>query len=229
MPVTTRARTVPPRTLANVFNIVSPYLTSNKLAVARRLSKPFRNLVNRDPSAVKRLDVARRRAKRRVERRVERLAETMQHTASAVPMQGVQFLQQRLKHKNIVRGKLIERAGINQNTRMVAGKFPATHYMEVIYRTARWLEDIRKMPKLNLNRNNNNSGNFSFSNGPIQYRLVRGTPGPPGINKNEKQLKIMRYGRNGLKTMTIGGVRLSNITTKGQRRALHKRILSRAI
>jgi hypothetical protein len=200
-----------------VFNIVSPYLTPKTLAVARTLAKPFKNLVNRDPSAVKRLSVPQRRA--------ERLEKTMKHTAS---VDSRRFSRWRIKHKNIVHGKLIERAGKKQNTRMVAGKFPATYYMEVAYRTAQQLKRIRNMPKLNLNRNNH-SGNFTFTNGGLDYTLVRGTPGPPGIFKNNKELKIMRYGRNGLKTITIPGVRLSNITTKGQRRALHKRILSRAI
>lgn len=189
-------------TLVNVPNVGQlNSLNGKTLAILRATSRNLKNIINRRPNLLNKIAEAKRLAdkKRRLENTVRQMATLHRPPTSD------------FKHRNIIRGKLVRRAGINYNTGMVSN-VQATNYMRRMNSVARHLESIRIMPKPNLNRNEN--GNFTFSHEGKNYRLVRGGPG------NTSYLQITRYGTSGPSTATERGVRLSDITTKGQRRAM---------
>lgn len=192
-------------TLLNVPNVGQLNTLNGKtLARLRATSRNLRIIINSRPNLLNKIAEAKRLAdkKRRLENTVRQMVNLHRRPTYD------------FKHRNIVRGKLVRRAGINYNTGMVSN-VRATNYMHRMNRTARHLETIRKMPKPNLRRQEN--GNFTFSHEGKNYRLVRGQGGPNG---NSSRLDIIRYGIYGPSTGTIKGARLSDITTKGQRRAM---------
>jgi hypothetical protein len=198
-------------TLENVLknSTILNKLSAKELAHMMTISKNVKNIINSNPSLVKKLKNA-----NLYYRRLANVIRTAPREEEYKPTR-----------RNITRGKIIRKyMGGLQNFNQLGSfigrsiKFPSTvvrvpsySYLNRVHLSARILENIRRQAKGNLTRNANNRS-FGFSIGPARYTLT----------SNGMLTRSVHSPTEGMRTSVLvrGGVKLSNILTKANRRRI---------